>query len=178
MNLAEISDLEKSYKVGDMNLPVLKGIDLDIDEGEFLALTSPSGCKKSTLMNNLGCLDRPSRGRALLERRDLGSLSDRDLAGIRRDEIGFVFQSFNLIGRISNLMNVEHLFFRQKPGSAPKALWRNALNVSYPPLPCQRAGNAGDQAAGPRIAREDGKGGDGEKADGPALDRPRAGSIL
>ncbi|HRW82779.1 MAG TPA: ABC transporter ATP-binding protein [Methanothrix sp.] len=107
MPLVETRDLEKSYRVGDMDVPVLRGIDLDIDEGEFVALMGPSGCGKSTLMNILGCLDRPTRGRALLNGQDLGGLSDRDLARIRRDEIGFVFQSFNLIGRMSNLMNVE-----------------------------------------------------------------------
>ncbi len=107
MSLVEITDLEKSYKVGEMDVPVLKGIDLDIDEGEFVALMGPSGCGKSTLMNILGCLDRPSKGRVLLNRQDLSLLSDHELARIRRDEIGFVFQTFNLIGRMSNLKNVE-----------------------------------------------------------------------
>ena len=107
MPLVETRDLEKSYRVGDMEIPVLKGIDLDIDEREFVALMGPSGCGKSTLMNILGCLDRPTRGKTLLNGQDLCGLSDRDLARIRRDEIGFVFQSFNLIGRMSNLMNVE-----------------------------------------------------------------------
>jgi len=107
VSLVEITDLEKSYKVGEMDVPVLKGIDLDIDEGEFVALMGPSGCGKSTLMNILGCLDRPSKGRVLLNRQDLSLLSDHELARIRRDEIGFVFQTFNLIGRMSNLKNVE-----------------------------------------------------------------------
>jgi putative ABC transport system ATP-binding protein len=107
MPLVDVADLEKSYGVGDMDVPVLKGIELEIGGGEFVALMGPSGCGKSTLMNILGCLDRPSRGRVLLKGQDLGRLSDRDLARIRRDEIGFVFQSFNLIGRISNLKNVE-----------------------------------------------------------------------
>ena len=107
MPLVEITDLEKSYRVGEMDVPVLKGIELEIEEGEFVALMGPSGCGKSTLMNILGCLDRPSRGRVLLKGQDLGRLSDRDLARIRRDEIGFIFQSFNLISRISNLKNVE-----------------------------------------------------------------------
>ena len=107
MPLVETRDLEKSYRVGDMEIPVLKGIDLEIDEGEFVALMGPSGCGKSTLMNILGCLDRPTSGKTFLNGQDLCGLSDRDLARIRRDEIGFVFQSFNLIGRMSNLMNVE-----------------------------------------------------------------------
>ncbi|HPJ30536.1 MAG TPA: ABC transporter ATP-binding protein [Methanothrix sp.] len=107
MPLVETIALQKSYRVGDVDVPILKGIDLGIDRGEFVALMGPSGCGKSTLMNILGCLDRPTSGRALIKGRDLGGLSDRDLARIRREEIGFVFQSFNLIGRMSNLRNVE-----------------------------------------------------------------------
>lgn len=107
MSLVEIVDLEKSYRVGEMDVPVLKGVELEIDEGEFVALMGPSGCGKSTLMNILGCLDRPSKGSVLLKGQDISHLSDRGLARIRRDEIGFVFQSFNLIGRMSNLKNVE-----------------------------------------------------------------------
>jgi len=107
MALVEITSLEKSYMVGEIDVPVLKGIDLEIDEGEFVALMGPSGCGKSTLMNILGCLDRPTKGRVLLKGQDLSQLSDRELARIRREEIGFVFQSFNLIGRMSNLKNVE-----------------------------------------------------------------------
>jgi putative ABC transport system ATP-binding protein len=107
MVLVEITSLEKSYMVGEIDVPVLKGIDLEIDEGEFVALMGPSGCGKSTLMNILGCLDRPTKGRVLLKGQDLSQLSDRELARIRREEIGFIFQSFNLIGRMSNLKNVE-----------------------------------------------------------------------
>jgi len=107
MSVIEIIDLEKTYKVGDMDVPVLKGISLWIESAEFVALMGPSGCGKSTLMNILGCLDRPSGGRVLLKGRDVGDLSDGELARIRRDDIGFVFQSYNLIGRMSNLMNVE-----------------------------------------------------------------------
>lgn len=107
MPLVETIALQKSYRVGDVDVPILRGIDLGIDRGEFVALMGPSGCGKSTLMNILGCLDRPTSGRALIKGRDLGGLSDRDLARIRREEIGFVFQSFNLIGRMSNLRNVE-----------------------------------------------------------------------
>ena len=107
MSVVEIIDLEKTYKVGDMDVPVLKGISLWSEPAEFVALMGPSGCGKSTLMNILGCLDRPSSGRVLLKGRDVGDLSDGELARIRRDDIGFVFQSYNLIGRMSNLMNVE-----------------------------------------------------------------------
>ncbi len=107
MSIVEIIDLEKTYKIGDMDVPVLKGINLWIKPAEFVALMGPSGCGKSTLMNILGCLDRPTGGRVFLKGRDVGDLSDGELARIRRDDIGFVFQSYNLIGRMSNLMNVE-----------------------------------------------------------------------
>jgi putative ABC transport system ATP-binding protein len=107
MLLVETTDLDKYYKVAEMDVPVLRGINLKIEVGEFVALMGPSGCGKSTLMNIMGCLDRPTRGKVFLEGKDLGALSDRELARIRRDEIGFIFQSFNLIGRVSNLKNVE-----------------------------------------------------------------------
>jgi len=86
---------------------VLKGIDLVIEGGEFVALMGPSGSGKSTLMNLIGCLDRPTKGRLLLFSRDISNVTEEELAAIRRDRLGFIFQSFNLIGRISVLMNVE-----------------------------------------------------------------------
>lgn len=85
----------------------MKGIDLDIEDGEFIALMGPSGSGKSTLMNIVGCLDRPTRGSFLLLGKDISETSDDELARIRREELGFIFQTFNLIGRISVLRNVE-----------------------------------------------------------------------
>ena len=107
MSIIELMDIQKTYRVGDNEVTVLKGINLDIHKGEFLALMGPSGSGKSTLMNIVGCLDRPTRGRFRLLGRDVGEFSDDELAEVRRKELGFIFQTFNLVGRISVLKNVE-----------------------------------------------------------------------
>jgi putative ABC transport system ATP-binding protein len=106
-NMISLSGLEKTYRIGDNEYPVLKGISLDIREGEFIALMGPSGSGKSTLMNIVGCLDRPTKGRFILLGKDINQTSDDELARIRREVLGFIFQTFNLIGRISVLKNVE-----------------------------------------------------------------------
>ncbi len=103
----ELKGIEKAYPVGDTEVPVLKGIDLHIEKGEFVALMGPSGSGKSTLLNIVGCLDRASRGTFMLLGKDVSRLPDDELARVRRDELGFIFQTFNLIGRISVLKNVE-----------------------------------------------------------------------
>ncbi|NYT02983.1 MAG: ABC transporter ATP-binding protein [Methanosarcinales archaeon] len=102
--------------MGETDVPVLKGIDLTIGRGEFVALMGPSGSGKSTLMNIVGCLDRPSRGTILLQGRDVSRISEDELARVRREELGFIFQTFNLIGRISVQKNVElPLVLREAP---------------------------------------------------------------
>jgi putative ABC transport system ATP-binding protein len=105
--VVDLVGIEKSYPIGDSEISVLKGINLGIDQGEFIALMGPSGSGKSTLMNIVGCLDRPTRGRYMLLGNDVSRLPDDELARARRDELGFIFQTFNLIGRISVLKNVE-----------------------------------------------------------------------
>jgi putative ABC transport system ATP-binding protein len=103
----ELKDIQKNYRIGESEFAVLKGIDLQIDEGEFIALMGPSGSGKSTLLNIVGCLDRPTSGRFLLLGQDISLASDDELARLRREELGFIFQTFNLIGRISVQKNVE-----------------------------------------------------------------------
>jgi len=103
----ELKGIQKNYRIGESEFAILKGIDLDIERGEFIALMGPSGSGKSTLMNIVGCLDRPSGGRFILLDQDISRTSDDELARIRREELGYIFQTFNLIGRISVLKNVE-----------------------------------------------------------------------
>ena len=103
----ELKDIQKTYRIGESEFAVLKGIDLQIDEGEFIALMGPSGSGKSTLLNIVGCLDRPTSGRFMLLGQDISLTSDDELARLRREELGFIFQTFNLIGRISVQKNVE-----------------------------------------------------------------------
>jgi putative ABC transport system ATP-binding protein len=107
MPVIDLTGITRSFCVGDVEYQVLKGIDLTINEGDFIALMGPSGSGKSTLMNIVGCLDRPTSGTYKLNGVDISNLPDDDLATIRRDKLGFVFQTFNLIGRISVVKNVE-----------------------------------------------------------------------
>ena len=105
-HMIELQAITKTYRLGEVNVPVLKGIDLSIESGEYVAIMGMSGSGKSTLMNIIGCLDRPSKGRYLLEGRNLTSLDDDELAYIRNQRIGFVFQQFNLLARLTALENV------------------------------------------------------------------------
>lgn len=101
-----LRDIKKIYKMGGQELAALNGINLDIKRGEFAALMGPSGSGKSTLMNILGCLDRPTIGSYELEGKEVAHLSDDELAVMRNKHIGFVFQNFNLLSRISSFENV------------------------------------------------------------------------
>jgi putative ABC transport system ATP-binding protein len=102
-----VEDLHKTYHMGDVEVPALRGIDLTIERAEFVAVMGSSGSGKSTFMNILGCLDRPTRGRYFLEGEEVGSLSRDQWAHIRNQRIGFVFQGFNLLSRTSAVENVE-----------------------------------------------------------------------
>jgi putative ABC transport system ATP-binding protein len=104
--MIELRGLEKTYHTGGVDTPVLHGIDLTIEEGEFVALMGPSGTGKSTLMNILGCLDRATGGSYTLAGQDLTSLDDNQLSAIRNRRLGFVFQLFHLLPRVSVLQNV------------------------------------------------------------------------
>lgn len=104
--IIHLEDIRKSYFMGKQELQVLKGIDLNIQANEYVALMGPSGSGKSTLMNILGCLDSPSAGRYVLNGQDVSKMADDDLADVRNKEIGFVFQQFNLLPRLTALENV------------------------------------------------------------------------
>lgn len=128
MNVIEIQNLRKSYKMGEEEVHALDGVDLNIEEGELVAITGPSGSGKSTLMHILGCLDTPDEGKYHLAKEDVSGLSKNELAGIRNRRIGFIFQSFNLLPRLSALENVElPLLYAGKRNT--KAIALNALQT-------------------------------------------------
>ncbi|MCK4352426.1 ABC transporter ATP-binding protein [candidate division WOR-3 bacterium] len=105
--LINTKGLTKVYKMGNIEVHALRGIDLQIEEGEYIAITGPSGSGKSTLMHILGCLDTPSSGTYLFRDREVQNLSEDELANIRNQEVGFVFQTFNLLPRLKAYENVE-----------------------------------------------------------------------
>jgi putative ABC transport system ATP-binding protein len=105
-SILHLEQIRKSYYLGKQELPVLKGISMDIFRNEYVALMGPSGSGKSTLMNILGCLDSPTGGRYILNGKDVSSMEDNELAAVRNKDIGFVFQQFNLLSRLSAAENV------------------------------------------------------------------------
>ncbi|HYM23523.1 MAG TPA: ABC transporter ATP-binding protein [Vicinamibacterales bacterium] len=107
MALIETVDLWKTYVMGTEEIHALRGVSIQIDRGEYVAIMGPSGSGKSTLMNLIGCLDTPSKGSYLLNNKQVSQMNDNELARIRNEEIGFVFQTFNLLPRATALHNVE-----------------------------------------------------------------------
>ena len=107
MNMIELDNITKIYKMGRTEVPALRGISCRIEQGEMISIMGHSGSGKSTMMNVIGCLDRPTSGEYYLEGVEVNKLNDNKLAEIRNNKIGFVFQSFNLLPRVSALANVE-----------------------------------------------------------------------
>jgi hypothetical protein len=105
--MLKLKDIHKSYQQGSQEFPILKGIDLHVKEGDFLAIMGPSGSGKSTLMNIIGCLDKASSGTYYIEGTDVSELSDNQLSDLRNQKIGFVFQNFNLMPKLTACQNVE-----------------------------------------------------------------------
>ena len=151
--LIHVEHLVKTYYLGEVQVPALKGVDLTIQTGEFVAIMGASGSGKSTFMNIIGCLDRPTQGKYLLEGNDVSDLTRDDLARIRNKKIGFVFQNFNLLGRTSALENVElPLFYdnsssRERRHRAMEALTIMGLQGREHHLPSQLSGGQQQRVA-------------------------------
>jgi len=107
MDVIRLEDVDKTYIMGKVKVHALRGVNLAIEKGEYVAIMGPSGSGKSTLMNQVGALDRPTKGKVFIEERDISKMSDNELARIRRENIGFIFQQFNLISRLTAIENVE-----------------------------------------------------------------------
>ena len=148
-----VENLHKTYRMGDVDVLALRGVDLRIQGGEFVAVMGASGSGKSTFMNILGCLDRPTIGRYFLEGQEVGSLSRDDWAHIRNKRIGFVFQGFNLLTRTSALENVElptmynGLAGRQRRDRAVEVLSLVGLDQRLDHMPNQLSGGQQQRVA-------------------------------
>ena len=128
MALIETQDLWKTYVMGDEEIHALRGVSIQIERGEYVAIMGPSGSGKSTLMNLIGCLDTPTKGSYLLNGKEVAAMDDDALAQIRNEEIGFVFQTFNLLPRATALHNVElPLIYAGISGAARKERAKAAL---------------------------------------------------
>jgi putative ABC transport system ATP-binding protein len=129
MALIETRDLWKTYVMGEEEIHALRGVSIQIERGEYVAIMGPSGSGKSTLMNLVGCLDTPTKGSYLLNDKEVASMNDDELARIRNEEIGFVFQTFNLLPRATALHNVElPLIYAGVSGKARQERAREALS--------------------------------------------------
>ncbi len=151
-NLIETHDLTKVYSMGETEVRALQGVDIRVEKGEFIALMGPSGSGKSTLMHLLGCLDTPTEGRYVLEGQDVSTLSNDERARVRNRHIGFVFQTFNLLSRLSALENVALplLYRREAEGAlqrASEALSRVGLEERTTHRPAEMSGGERQRVA-------------------------------
>jgi putative ABC transport system ATP-binding protein len=122
MSIVSIHDATKEYRLGKVTVRALRGVSLQVDEGEFIAVVGPSGSGKTTLLNLVGCVDTPTSGKVLVAAKDIAELSDRELTALRLHTIGFIFQSFNLVNVLSVFRNVElPLLLQQQLGSSERS---------------------------------------------------------
>jgi putative ABC transport system ATP-binding protein len=151
--LIRVSDVHKVYKTGDVEVHALRGVSLDVQAGEFVAIMGSSGSGKSTLMNLLGCLDRPTSGSYRLADREVAKMNRNELAEVRNEVLGFVFQSFNLLARTSALENVElplvyrGVGARERERRAKRALDRVGLGDRLDHTPAQLSGGQQQRVA-------------------------------
>src|SRR6187399_1662635 len=129
MSLIQTNDLWKTYQMGTEEVHALRGVSIGIERGEYVAIMGPSGSGKSTLMNLVGCLDSPTQGSYVLNGKEVASMNDDELARVRNQEIGFVFQTFNLLPRATALHNVElPLVYAGTPARVREARAREAMD--------------------------------------------------
>lgn len=153
MSLLKLKDIHRSYKMGQLNVEVLKGIDLEIEDGEFVSIMGPSGSGKSTLLNIIGCLDAPTSGSYEIQGNRVERLRDSQLADIRNEFIGFVFQHFHLLSHLSALENVElpliyrGIWGKTRRKKAVKALEMVGLSDRLHHLPSQLSGGEKQRVA-------------------------------
>lgn len=152
-HVIELRGIRRDYRMGDQVLHALDGVDIDIGRNEYIAIIGASGSGKSTLMNIIGCLDRPSSGTYVLNEREVAQMNDSELAAVRNRDIGFIFQSFNLLPRASALQNVmQPLVYRKLPLTerrrlATEALQRVGLESRMGHLPNQLSGGQRQRVA-------------------------------
>ncbi len=129
MSIVRLEKIKKDYLLGKINFNALKGIDLSVEKGEFLAIAGPSGSGKTTALNIIGCIDKPTEGKVLIDDVEISSLSSDELADIRAEKISFVFQNFNLLPVLNALENVEYPLLNKKiPAAEKKERAKEALN--------------------------------------------------
>jgi putative ABC transport system ATP-binding protein len=150
--MIKLENISKSYFRGDVETKILQNISFEIKSGEFVAITGPSGSGKSTLMNILGALDSPTGGRYLFDSKDVSNFSEDDLALLRRQKIGFVFQSFNLLSRATVLRNVTlPLVYAEIPATKREKIAQEALKAVD--LPSDRWHHLSNQLSGGQMQR-------------------------